>query len=165
ITLDGKVDQLIINNEQTTIDASQLLATRGRIRSTGYGNIKVHIKNIERVRMEGSGRLITYGDPIFAERPDSEKVVGATVYREIPKVELRYFALKLYNNSFSQTQFRVEGPPAKPFGYGIRIGPYATRNENFPVGTKIYQKGLLGEKLLVTIRAEDEGQQVKLFGR
>ena len=50
------------------------------------------------------------------------------------------------------------------FSYGFPMMLRSSKSEKWPVGTKIYKEGKLGNrKLLITITAIDEGQVVKLF--
>ena len=68
--------------------------------------------------------------------------------------------------SESRTHFVVKGPKVDGsyFGYGFPMMPGATKKERWTVGTKVYRINRLGlRKLLVEIKAEDEGQVVKLF--
>jgi len=80
--------------------------------------------------------------------------------------EVRYIKFKIKNNSFNRNHFYVVGP--KPnggkFSYGFPMMPGQIRKETWTTGTKIYKTTKLGlRKLLVTIKADDENQVVKLF--
>lgn len=80
--------------------------------------------------------------------------------------DLKFISFKIKNNSWTRKHFVVVGPKksGNTFSYGFPMMPGSTKTENWSVGTKVYREGRLGSReLLVTIKAEDEGQVVKLF--
>lgn len=80
--------------------------------------------------------------------------------------EVEYIKFQLQNNSIKRVHAYVKGPKEKPFSYGFPLNPGAKRPENWPVGTKVYLERNIGaNKYLITIKAEDENQVVKLFQR
>lgn len=77
-----------------------------------------------------------------------------------------FINFKIKNNSANRNHFYVVGPKpnGKKFSYGFPMMPFAKRKEYWTTGTKVYKVNRLGfRKLLITIKAEDENEIVKLF--
>ena len=79
---------------------------------------------------------------------------------------IQWINFKIKNNSWNRNHFFVVGPKkdGSKFSYGFPMMPGKVKKERWSTGTKIYKVSKLGlRKLLVTIKAEDEGKTVKLF--
>lgn len=97
-------------------------------------------------------------------RGDTKKVLA----RQSKEVEqaINWISFKIKNNSWNRNNFYVVGPKADGtrFSYGFPMMPGKVKKERWTVGTKIYRVNKVGfRKLLVTIKADDQGKTVKLF--
>ena len=72
---------------------------------------------------------------------------------------------KIKNNTVRRNTYYVKGPNGRggTFSYGFSLFPYATKPENWSIGTKIYQESYAGKLTeLVTIKKEDKGKIITL---
>lgn len=162
IFLSGKVASLRVENKVAKIDASELIAAEAKISISSWGSVIANVTEIIDTDIDKSGQLVLVNEP-ESFRGDAKEVFSKNL-KEPENV--KWIDFKIKNNSFSRKQFYVVGPKkdGSRFSYGFPMMPGATRKENWTVGSKIYKVSKLGlRKLLVTIKAEDENQTVKLF--
>lgn len=156
----------------------------------GAGSIdarKVQMRKVN-ARIEQNGRIITdnaevinlsgdgYGQFVY-DRSDvsnwtdnSSEIVSSTLeefaYQEANKADVVYIDFKLKNNSGRKVDIFFRGPIDAPFGYGIPLRAKVVKSERLPVGTRIYQKTLIGKnKLLATVSSTDKNSVINLFSR
>ncbi|HAA13006.1 MAG TPA: hypothetical protein DCE41_15470, partial [Cytophagales bacterium] len=78
----------------------------------------------------------------------------------------RFIQFQLRNNSGKRIHCYVSGPKPQGgrFSYGFPMNPGQTRDKDWSIGSKVYLVSAIGtRKLLYEIKAEDEGQVVKLY--
>lgn len=168
VTLEGQVNKLDFNIETGELDASKLVAqhVNAKIQSHGEATINV-IKSLE-------GKIEENGKLVFLEKPELQNIElgeDSEIYSlEMEKAQkekvlpIKYVNVKLKNNRFTRIHTQVKGPKNRKFGYGMPFNPGQKRAERYPIGTQIFKVNKMGmKKLLVTIKAEDDGQVVKLF--
>lgn len=162
IILSGKVASLKVENEVAKIDASELIAAKAKISIASWGSVIANVTELIDTDIDKSGQLVLVNEP-ETFRGDAKEVFAENL-KEPENV--KWIKFKIKNNSFSRKNFYVVGPKkdGSRFSYGFPMMPGATRKEDWTVGSKIYKVSKLGfRKLLVTIKAEDENQTVKLF--
>lgn len=168
VTLAGRVNQLIYVSETGNLDASKLLAKNVNGEIWSHGEAIVNVENILEGEISENGKIIYLEKPkqINLDLGEEGQLISVAENQanstKLPPV--KYINVKLKNNRFSRIQTYVKGPKNKKFSYGMPFNPKQTRNENYPIGTKIYKVNKIGtRKLLVTIAAEYEGKIVNLF--
>ncbi|NNE30164.1 MAG: hypothetical protein HKN16_11040 [Saprospiraceae bacterium] len=75
----------------------------------------------------------------------------------------KYIKFKIVNKTLQFAEAYVEGPNARggTFSYGLDLGPFIPRKENWSIGTKLYVVNKQGTRHLVhTVTAKDEGKIV-----
>lgn len=168
VVLVGQVKELTVINRSGVVNAAKLAARDARVDITGKGDVYVNVSGTLTGNLEGKGRVIYSGKPqqIRQNATGSGEVVSAAAAaaNQQAQAALQYVTFRLYNNSLSKANLRIEGPAAKRFGYGTSLVPLQRKEENFPVGTEVYLVAD-GEKkkLLYTLRTEDRDKTVKLF--
>jgi len=163
VNISGKVTQFNLGIENGEINASKLKATNVRANIWGYGKATVFAENKIYSIIKKDGKLILVNTPKYL-KGDTKKALRKT--KQLKNLDIAWIRFKIKNNSWNRNQFFVVGPKqdGSKFSYGFPMMPKATRKENWSVGTKIYKVNKLGlRKLLVKIKAEDEGKTVKLF--
>ncbi len=162
IILSGKVASLTVKNEVAKVDASELIAEKAKISISSWGSVIANVTEVIDTDIDKSAQLVLVNEP--ATYLGDAKEVFAKNLKEPENV--KWIKFKIKNNSLSRKNFYVVGPKkdGSRFSYGFPMMPGATRKEDWTVGSKIYKVSKLGlRKLLVTIKAEDENQTVKLF--
>ena len=168
VMLTGKVNTLNFSMETGDLNAKKL-ETQNII-----GNISSHGKAIVNAKKSIEAEISDNGKLIYLEKPDILKVkseeegeVHSFAEDQLKKenVEpIKYVKVKLRNNKYTRIHTYVKGPKNRKFSYGMPFNPRQKRTENYPVGTQIFKVGKFGtRKLLLTIKAEDEGKVVDLF--
>ncbi|SHI46982.1 GIN domain-containing protein [Aquimarina spongiae] len=163
IIVEGKTQELRIGNEVGTVDASGLIAENATIQIWSWGRAKVNVMNSLDSDLNDNAKLIVTNTPKIL-KGDSKRMIAKSSIKKDASIE--YINFKIKNNSFSRNNFFVVGPKpdGSKFGYGFPMMPGSVRKENWTTGTKVYKVNSLGfRKLLVTIKAEDKDQIVKLF--
>lgn len=166
LTLEGTVEHLDAETGAGRIDASKLKTKTASTTIDENGQIVVNAETIT-YGGKGFGKLVYLGTPTLTAAASSELQL-ITFEEELTNRQnakaISYIDVRIKNNSSKRKQIRFRGPVEKPFGYGAPIGAKAVKSETFPVGTRIYQVNPLGkDKLLLVIKAEDEGQTLKLY--
>ena len=95
---------------------------------------------------------------------DTKKVIKRN--EELVNNKITWINFKIKNNSWNRHNFFVVEPKqnGSKFSYGFPMMPGTKRNEKWSIGSKIYKVNKLGlRKLLVEIKAENEGKIVDLF--
>lgn len=162
VILSGKVATLTVKNEVAKIDASELLVAKAKISISSWGSVIANVTEVIESDIDKSGQLVLVNEP-ETYRGDAKEVFAKNL-KEPENV--KWIKFKIKNNSLGRKNFYVVGPKkdGSRFSYGFPMMPGATRKEDWTVGSKIYKVSKLGfRKLLVTIKAEDENQTVKLF--
>jgi len=162
IFLSGRVAELWVENKVAKVDASELTAAEAKISISSWGSVIANVTELIDTDIDKSGQLVLVQEP-ESFRGDAKEVFSKNL-KEPENVQ--WIDFKIKNNSFSRKHFYVVGPKkdGSRFSYGFPMMPGATRKENWTVGSKVYKVSKLGlRKLLVTIKASDENQTVKLF--
>ncbi|PQJ80003.1 GIN domain-containing protein [Polaribacter porphyrae] len=163
IVASGNVEQLNLGIENGTIDASKTIAENVRVNIWGYGKAKVFAENEIYSIIKNDGRLELVNTP-ESLKGDTKKALKKN--KKLAKNNISWISFKIKNNSWNRNNFFVVGPKqnGSKFSYGFPMMPGAKRNEKWSIGSKIYKVNKLGlRKLLVEIKAEDEGKVVDLF--
>ncbi len=163
IILEGKVNELRLGSEMSTIDASKLLANKVYVNLWSRGTVKIGPKETLWAKISKKGRLIYDTQPV--NKTIKYYNDGGSDY-EFDYDNPKFINFKIKNNSMNRNNFFVIGPKpdGNTFSYGFPMMPQATRKENWTTGTKVYKVNKLGfRKLLITINETDENQTVKLF--
>ncbi|MEM6966914.1 MAG: DUF2807 domain-containing protein, partial [Bacteroidota bacterium] len=168
VTLQGEVDNLKFTMNTGELYATDLSAQNVDANIWSHGEAYINVTNVLKGEISEDGKLVYQEKPkeLKMELAADSEVLSATEAttqkKEQPPVE--YVEVTLRNNRFSRTQTYVRGPKNKKFSYGMPFNPRQKRAENYPVGTQIFKVNKIGmRKLLVTIKAEDQGQVVDLF--
>ena len=163
IEAEGTVKEVSLNAERGTVDASKLQSKMARLNIWDAGKVLVNASE------EVNGNVDKYARIEFIKQP---KKIANSIKRQTEKKDeglfenAKYISFKIKNNSWNRNHFVVKGPKADGsfFGYGFPMMPGKVKKERWSTGTKIYKVSKLGlRKLLVTIKAEDEGTTVRLF--
>ncbi|MFK8007258.1 MAG: DUF2807 domain-containing protein [Saprospiraceae bacterium] len=168
VELVGKVNELTFVIETGELDASKLIANKVNAEIWNHGEAIINVKELLEGKISENGKIV------YLEKPKNQNLVsnenGEVISMEENEVlkkdtpPVKYIKVNLRNNKFSRIHTFVKGPKNKNFSYGMPFNPKQTREENYPIGTKIFKVGKLGiRKLLVTIKAEDAGKTVDLF--
>ena len=168
IILQGKTEQLNVISEQSTIDATNLIAKKVIATINGWGVCKVNVTDRLEAEVSNGGSIYYLEKPLklIAHNKEDGKIGSLTEKDKIVNEEAKYITIKLKNNSWNRHHLQVIGPKqdGTNFGYGFAMMPWSTKEETWTVGTKIYKVNELGlKKLLVTLTAENENNLVKLF--
>lgn len=168
VTLVGKVNELTFMIETGNLDASKLITNKIKAEIWSHGEAIVNVNELLEGKISENGKIIYLEEPSVLDLTIGED--GEVISLADNKVQkkdaqpVKYIKVNLRNNHFSRIQTVVRGPKNKKFGYGMPFNPKQTREENYPIGTKIFKVSKLGmRKLLVTITAEDEGKTLDLF--
>lgn len=165
LILEGSVNQLIIDVEQTNVDAKKVIINKADVTINGRGKVtldKVHSLN---ANIDENGRLIRLSEPKDYIGMTKDQLDGVDK-KNRSNSDLRYISFKIKNNSWNRNHFVVVGPKkdGSTFSYGFPMMPFTSKSETWTIGTKIYKEKKMGTReLLVTITEEDENQTVELF--
>ena len=162
VKLSGRVDELEISSKKSIIDAYDLSAQKVEVKITKNGKVYVNANESLKAKIKEDGIVKYSGNPSIIEGLSSAGIVDT----QAQSIDTKFIKLKIKNNSFRRIHGYVKGP--KPdgnyFSYGLNFFPMATKEETWSIGTKLYKKNMLGTKTLIyEVKAEDEGQVVKLF--
>jgi len=163
VVVQGKAKHFDIGAENGEVDASQLIAQNSRINIWGWGKARVHVENELYTTLSNDARLEVVNKP-KSLKGDTKRYVASKEYND--KSNVKWITFKIKNNSWNRNHFVVVGPKKNggKFSYGFPMMPGKSKKERWTTGTKIYKVNNLGlRKLLVTIKAEDEGKTVNLF--
>ena len=163
IVATGQVNSVGIGAENGTIDARKLSANEVYLNIWGGGKAVVNATELLESTLSDDARVEVIGSPKKV-KGDIKKIIANTV--KAKEEPIKWIRFKIKNNSANRNHFAVVGTKqnGSSFGYGFPMMPLATRKENWTVGTKVYKVNKFGlKKLLVTIKADDEGKTVKLF--
>ena len=159
ISLEGKVNKLIINAGTGNIDASNMEAQSVEIDKTAHDKVKVNAKN--RLVINGNTNNVFYtGKPELIKNGVSESPKGMD---NLEKTQVEYVTVKIKNNSLLNMAFVIRGPEERSFSYGFSMFPFSTKKEKVPVGTQFFDETITGEKLLRTVKKDDDGKTINLF--
>ncbi|MFK7770695.1 MAG: DUF2807 domain-containing protein [Saprospiraceae bacterium] len=168
VELIGKVNELSFVIETGSLDASKLKANKVIAEIWSHGEATVNATELLEGKISENGKIV------YLEKPKTQNLdlgkKGKLVSMEESNFQkknaepVKYIKVNLRNNKFLRIHTFVKGPENKNFSYGMPFNPKQTRAENYPVGTKIFKVNTLGtRKLLVTVKAEDEGKTLDLF--
>ncbi len=166
VKLHGKAERLLVRTKTGNIDAMDLSTSYADVSVTSHGTIKLGKVDQLITKISDTGTVIYNGTPSKIDSDnDKAMIVSADEYVDPSTIQVEYVSFTLVNNSRKKLSLRVEGPREKQFGYGFNLLSNASRKENWPVGTKLYQEGrLLSDKLLLTINKDMIGKEVDIFG-
>ncbi len=169
VELYGSADRLQARTKTGTIDASALDAKYADVEISSHGKVRLGSMSKLVAEVSSNGTVIYEGSPEVTDRSrgaSRDNIVSADDYREPEQVPVEYVEFVLVNDARRLASLRVEGPPNRSFGYGFVMRPAGARAENWPVGTRIYRTGKLrADKLLLTVKAEMEGERVSLYSQ
>jgi hypothetical protein len=163
VIVQGKAKQFDIGAENGEVDASKLIAQNSRVNIWGWGKATVHVENELYSTLNDDSRLVILNEPKKL-KGDTKRYLARKKNQEV--LNIQWITFKIKNNSWNRNHFVVVGPKedGSKFSYGFPMMPGKVKKERWSTGTKIYKVSKLGlRKLLVTIKAEDEGTTVKLF--
>lgn len=166
IIASGKVNNLKVRTEGTSIDLSEMIISNAyvELQDDGTRVMLDKVDNLE-TKLDSEVELILLSEP---KNHTGDKKVHSNSKQAFDYVDesIKWIKFKIKNNSWKRNHFVVVGPKkdGSTFSYGFPMMPGTTREENWTVGTKIYKDGKLwSNQLLVTISDEDAGKTVKLF--
>lgn len=168
VIVEGKANELHIGVENARVDALKTQANSVYVNLWGWGTVSVNPLNYLKAEVAEDGKLF------YSQLPERNSIKTKSNGKVLPinkkkshtKKSITWINFKIKNNSVNRNHFIVKGPKADGsyFGYGFPMMPFSKRKEKWSVGTKIYKENKLGfKKLLVTIKAEDEGKTINLF--
>ncbi|MEL6254572.1 MAG: DUF2807 domain-containing protein [Bacteroidota bacterium] len=170
IQLSGQTQLFNANGEVGSIDARQLDAKE--IKFNLWGETTVYLASPEKIR----GKTHKLARIVYEKEPvahlDTYKNSQLRQSREkahtgkVRNPDARFIKFAIKNNSLKRIQCYVKGPKpdGSSFSYGFPMNPGQMREKDWSVGSKVYQVNKVGlRKLLLEIKAEDEGQTVKIF--
>ena len=163
VILKGKTKQLNLGIEGGEVDASKLIAENARVNIWGRGKAKVYAENEIYSILKEDGKLELMNTPKKL-KGDTKKAISRN--KKVENSTIEWISFKIKNNSWNRNHFVVVGPKqdGSRFSYGFPMMPGKVKKERWTTGTKVYRVNKLGlRKLLVVIKAEDEGETVKLF--
>ena len=166
IRLLGKSELLQANAEVGTVIADDLEVNIADVDIDGWGKVSVgKAKTISGMVRHGGNLVYQDSATNVKAGSDDESTVVLAGSTSTVETKTRYIKLKVKNNSWKRLNAYVIGPKpdGKKFSYGFPMRPGQVRDKNWTIGTKVYRKTALGvRKLLIEIKAEDEGQVVNL---
>lgn len=165
ISLEGVVENLILDTKLGKVDASNLQVSNGDVRITGWGEVRVAVQRKLKANLKRNSRLILMQKPeeLVASAEESAMIGTLEDLEREKEKEVVYIQTKLVNNKvFKKAVLRVEGPRNAPFGYGFNVGPGMTRKENWPIGTRLYRQDKDGNESLV-VEISDNSTKIQLF--
>jgi hypothetical protein len=163
VIVDGKTKQFNVGAENGDVDASELKAENARVNIWGWGKVKVYAENELYSTLKEDARLEVVNTP-KSLKGDTKRYLKNAQKEDTSNI--KWISFKIKNNSWNRNQFFVVGPKkdGSKFSYGFPMMPGKVKKERWSTGTKVYKVSRLGiRKLLVTIKAEDEGKTVQLF--
>lgn len=163
--LSGNTGFLGISTAVGKVDASDLIAKSADVNIESFGTVTLNVQDQLDTQISNNGKVVFVNEPaILSNRNEEGAQVVSREEDQKPRPEVAYIDVKLKNNSLRRVKVIFSGPEDARFGYGAPIGRLQTKNERFPVGTKVYLDNNSPEKvLLIEISADDEGKTLKLF--
>ncbi|MEM6802933.1 MAG: DUF2807 domain-containing protein [Bacteroidota bacterium] len=154
----GKVDASEFEAEEVALNVwdagSVVLGSPEKISGKTRASAKVQYENEPQLAIK------TYSESKFKQKQDKPKT------SKVRNPEARFIEFTLKNNSLNRIQCYVKGPKAdgSSFSYGFPMNPGQKREKDWSVGSKVYRVNKMGmRKLLIEIKAEDEGQVVQMY--
>lgn len=163
VIVEGAAKRFDIGAENGEVDASKLIAHNSRVNIWGWGKAIVNVQDELYSTLNNDARLEIVNAP-KSLKGDTKRYLKRK--EKLENSEIKWITFKIKNNSWNRNHFVVVGPKedGSKFSYGFPMMPGKVKKERWSTGTKIYKVNKIGlRKLLVTIKAEDEGQTVKLF--
>lgn len=170
IKLYGKAQLLRASGEIGKVDASEFEAEEVALNIWDAGSVRLgspeKISGKKRasanIQYENEPQLAikTYSESKFKQKQEKPKV------SKVRNPEARFIEFTLKNNSLNRIQCYVKGPKpdGSSFSYGFPMNPGQKREKDWSVGSKVYRVNKMGmRKLLIEIKAEDEGQLVQMY--
>ncbi|MEM6769643.1 MAG: DUF2807 domain-containing protein [Bacteroidota bacterium] len=168
VILSGSVEDLDLSGENGRVDATNLQAERVVLNFWGQGEVLLGKTEYINGIVKPDARVVYQGgDPVVRTRGGGS-VMSQVKAERVKRPDARFIKFAVKNNSGRRIQCYVSGP--KPdgsrFSYGFPMNPGQTRAKDWSVGSKVYRVTKLGvRKLLVEIKATDEGETVDLFAK
>lgn len=161
VVLKGKVEELRVKSKMGKVDASALESETAQIDITSDGEVIINTSRIVDCDLDEEARFKN----INTNANQNGCIEHGNQKKDYSK-EHPYINVKIKNNSLRRNHFVVVGPKpnGRKFSYGFPMMPYQSKKERWTVGTKVYKENSVGQRtLLVTLTAENEGEEVKLF--
>ena len=161
--LSGKVDELIINQEVSLVDATDMTCESARVKIWSFGKVKLGPTVSIKLHLDQSAEVDWIEEPSAIQGKYKKSQLPNASKKTAP---VKWIRFTIKNNSMNRNNFFVVGPKedGSRFSYGFPMMPLATRKENWTTGTKVYKVNRIGVRtLLITIDAQDEGETVNLF--
>ncbi|HAA20480.1 MAG TPA: hypothetical protein DCR93_34195 [Cytophagales bacterium] len=168
VELSGQVTTLNASAERGGVDARNLQVQTVDVNMWDAGLIQIGEAQKITGLVQQAGQVVYANDDT---RVSVRKQQGASVLSEAevaqqPLEDHRFIQFQLRNNSGKRIHCYVSGPKPQGgrFSYGFPMNPGQTRDKDWSIGSKVYLVSAIGtRKLLYEIKAEDEGQVVKLY--
>lgn len=172
ILLEGKTQELRLAIEKGQVEASRLQTQKAIVDIWSSGIATVNASEEVSGKITNGGRLIYHGSPANVNTNTSEGGITLAVQHKRQKNPngARFAAnapisLTIVNKTGEFLQTAVRGPGPRPFGYGLPFQPGISREENWPIGTKVFLVNKLGMRsLLFEVQASDQGGEIVLAG-
>ena len=162
VFLYGHVNKLTAAGENGKIDAHEMVTEFAKVEQKGGGTMLLNV--VQSLEGENEGGIVRYyGNPLIrlTGKVSSVNSKDEFIVQEEPA---QYLKFKVKNASNSKRDYLIYGPNERPFSYGFPIRANSTRNEDAPVGTKIYAQTIFGTKgkLLLEVTEDIEGKTIIL---
>ncbi|MFK7923339.1 MAG: DUF2807 domain-containing protein [Bacteroidia bacterium] len=172
VLLEGKTQELRLAIESGQVEASRLQTEKAVVDIWSSGIATINASEEVSGKISNGGRLIYQGSPASINTHTSEGGITLAVQHERQENPngARFVAdapinLTIINKTGEALHTVVRGPGPKPFGYGLPFQPGITREENWPVGTKVFLVNKLGMRsLLFEVQNSDQGGEIVLAG-
>ncbi|MEL7531107.1 MAG: DUF2807 domain-containing protein [Bacteroidota bacterium] len=172
VLLEGKTEELRLAIEIGQVEASRLTTERAVVDIWSSGIATINASEAVSGKISNGGRLIYHGSPAVVNTNTSDGGITLAIQheREENANGARFAAdapvqVTIINKTGDFLQTVVRGPGPKPFGYGLPFQPGITREESWPVGTKVFLVNKLGMRsLLFEVQASDQGGEIILAG-
>lgn len=172
VLLEGKTEELRLAIEVGQVEASRLQTERAVVDIWSSGIATVNASDAVSGKITNGGRLIYHGSPAEVNTNTSEGGISLAVQHERQENPngARFAAdapikLTIINKTGDFLQTVVRGPGPRPFGYGLPFQPGITREETWPIGTKVFLVNKLGMRsLLFEVQPSDQGGEIILAG-
>ncbi len=172
VLLEGKTEELRLAIEVGQVEASRLTTERAVVDIWSSGIATINASEKVSGKISNGGRLIYHGSPAIVNTNTSEGGITLAVQHENEgETQGARFAsdapiqVSVINKTGAFLQTVVRGPGLNPFSYGLPFQPGITREENWPVGTKVFLVNKMGMRsLLFEVQASDQGGEIVLAG-
>jgi hypothetical protein len=167
VVLKGAIDEFEIKKSGNgDINAANLLAKSVTVNSSGNGDVVVNASNYFNATGSGNGDIKNTGAALAtatSSKSGNGDIIDAGYKEKVnpyPGIENdTKVKTRIKNNTNEWVALKVVYPVKG--SYGISIGGGATRNEYFPLGTKIYREGIK-DKLLFEITPENRDKTLEI---